>query len=110
MKLNNRFEVRLRYQSFHPKAFDRLKEKIQSLLKVGFSSIRLPVKKKRITLLKSPHVNKKARDQYEMRLYNGLILLYVDSLNFAEIDLIRKLFLPNISLKVSISTYYSKMS
>ncbi len=35
----------------------------------------LPQKKKRFTLLRSPHVDKKARDQFEQITYNRLISL-----------------------------------
>nr|MCH9746320.1 30S ribosomal protein S10 [Pseudomonadota bacterium] len=33
----------------------------------------LPTKKERFTVLTSPHVNKKARDQYELRTYIRLM-------------------------------------
>jgi small subunit ribosomal protein S10 len=33
----------------------------------------LPKKTKRLTILKSPHVNKKARDQYEINTYSVII-------------------------------------
>ena len=35
--------------------------------------IPLPTKKERFTVLTSPHVNKKARDQYELRTYIRLM-------------------------------------
>jgi ribosomal protein S10 len=33
----------------------------------------LPIKKKRINLLKSPHVNKKAQEHFELRIYRGIL-------------------------------------
>ena len=36
---------------------------------------KLPIKKKRITLLKSPHVNKTAREQFEIKTYKVVIQL-----------------------------------
>jgi small subunit ribosomal protein S10 len=36
---------------------------------IKFSFVGIPIKKKRITLLKSPHVHKKAREQFELRVY-----------------------------------------
>jgi ribosomal protein S10 len=47
-----------------------LKKKIKS-----FSFIKLPTYKKRISLLKSTHVNKKAQDQFEKKIYKTLIVI-----------------------------------
>jgi ribosomal protein S10 len=50
----------------------------------GYSSINLPIIKKKINVLKSPHVNKKARDQFEIKFYNRLLVVksFHFSLNF----------------------------
>ncbi len=37
--------------------------------------INLPSKKNRISLLKSPHVNKKAFEQFELKTYKSIIIL-----------------------------------
>lgn len=50
-------------------------EKILKLLNISFKYINLPNKKKRITLLKSPHVNKSAREQFQVITYKTLILI-----------------------------------
>ncbi len=50
-------------------------EKILKSTNIEFKIIRLPKRIKRITLLKSPHVNKKARDQYEIRTYSLTLVL-----------------------------------
>jgi len=41
------------------------------------SVIKLPVKIQRFTLLSSPHVNKKSREQFEIRTYKRLLTLNV---------------------------------
>ena len=41
------------------------------------SVIKLPIKIKKFTLLSSPHVNKKSRDQFEIRTYKRLVILKV---------------------------------
>jgi ribosomal protein S10 len=46
------------------------------LKKINFNILSvqyLPIKKKRISILKSPHVNKKAVDQFEYKLYRVLL-------------------------------------
>ena len=45
-------------------------EKNLKSTEVDFKLVRLPKKIKRLTILKSTHVNKKARDQYEIRTYS----------------------------------------
>ena len=44
-------------------------------LQINYSLYNLPTKKKRITLLKSPHVNKTAREQFEIKNYRAVIQL-----------------------------------
>ena len=47
--------------------------KILKILGIKYNTFNLPSKRKRITLLKSPHVNKKARDQFEIRTHQRLM-------------------------------------
>lgn len=42
---------------------------IISKLNIPFTTSNMPNKKKRVTLLKSPHVNKKAREQFQINSY-----------------------------------------
>jgi ribosomal protein S10 len=42
-------------------------------LNILYSIIHLPIKRKRLTLLKSPHVNKSAREQFEIKTYKTII-------------------------------------
>lgn len=52
---------------------------------VKYSYKRLPVRKKRITLLKSPHVNKKAMDQFEIRIQKvHFVIKNLNSLAFVK--------------------------
>lgn len=45
-------------------------------LKIQFKYIQTPTKCKRITLLKSPHVNKKAREQFEIKKLKKTFIIY----------------------------------
>jgi len=40
---------------------------------IKFSVFNLPLKRKRITLLKSPHVNKSSREQFEIKFYSYIL-------------------------------------
>ena len=74
-------------ESFSIKNINKLINKINRLIKSNFfffktinncwsiKIISLPTKKTKHTLLKSPHVNKKAREQFEVRIHKRLILL-----------------------------------
>ena len=80
MKNMNRFpfEIRVRVQSVNRGALLLSKNKLKAVADdfgLSYMSINLPIEKKKITVLKSPHVNKKARDQYEILLLKSLIIL-----------------------------------
>jgi small subunit ribosomal protein S10 len=61
--------------------------KIFNSLHISFKCIDLPNKKKRLTLLKSPHVNKSAREQFEVTTYKTLILIK-DKISINQLKLI----------------------
>jgi small subunit ribosomal protein S10 len=48
-------------------------QKLLKTLKISYNIFNLPTKQKRITLLKSPHVNITAREQFEIKTYKTLI-------------------------------------
>ena len=48
-------------------------EQFLKKLNIFYSIVHLPSKKKHLTLLKSPHVNKSAREQFEIKTYKTLI-------------------------------------
>jgi ribosomal protein S10 len=49
-------------------------KKLFNKKKIAYNFLFIPVKKKKMTLLKSPHVNKKAREQIEYKAYNCIII------------------------------------
>jgi small subunit ribosomal protein S10 len=61
------------------KYFDILKK---SKLNCDYAVISLPTKKKKICILKSPHVNKKSKVHYELRIYKKLLRVKCNYLNF----------------------------
>ncbi len=72
--------VRISLQSFDSKMVDKSTEIIVAAIKDSgvkvAGPIPLPTRIKKITVLKSPHVNVTARNQYEMRIYKRLIDIY----------------------------------
>ena len=69
-------KIRIKLKAFDHKLVDKsTKEILETVTKTGakvVGPIPLPVKKEKITILTSPHVDKKARDQYETRTHKRL--------------------------------------
>ncbi|WP_025559106.1 30S ribosomal protein S10 [Vibrio parahaemolyticus] len=69
--------IRIRLKAFDYKLIDASTAEIVETTKRTGAQVRgpipLPTRKERFTVLISPHVNKKARDQYEIRTHKRLI-------------------------------------
>jgi len=69
--------IRIRLKAFDHKLIDQSSlEIVETAKRTGAQvcgPIPLPTRKERFTVLTSPHVNKDARDQYEIRTYKRLV-------------------------------------
>ncbi|MBL4606951.1 MAG: 30S ribosomal protein S10 [Pseudomonadales bacterium] len=69
--------IRIRLKAFDHKLIDQSSlEIVETAKRTGAQvcgPIPLPTRKERFTVLVSPHVNKDARDQYEIRTYKRLV-------------------------------------
>lgn len=69
--------IRLRLKAFDHKLIDVLTREVVDTAKRTGAQVRgpipLPTRKERFTVLISPHVNKDARDQYEIRTHKRLL-------------------------------------
>ena len=69
--------IRIRLKAFDHKLIDSSTQEIVETARRTGAQIRgpipLPTRKERFTILISPHVNKDARDQYEIRTHKRLI-------------------------------------
>lgn len=104
-------KIYLRFQTYNKQSFESFKLQLLELSKaydVIFSSISLPMQKKKFSLLKSPHVNKKSKDQLEVRFYNGLIIL--TSMSFCDVFLhqMKLCFKQDVLVKISSSIKFLK--
>jgi len=70
-------KIRVRLRSFDSKLIDTSSESIVNSVKRTGASVSgpvpLPTKIRKYTVLRSPHVNKKSREQFEMRVHKRLI-------------------------------------
>jgi len=70
-------KIRIRLKAFDHRLIDQSAQEIlETALRTGAQvrgPIPLPTRKERYTILISPHVNKDARDQYEIRTHKRLL-------------------------------------
>ncbi|SCW28817.1 30S ribosomal protein S10 [Borreliella japonica] len=89
-------KIRVRLFSFDVKILDQSAESIVKAVHKAKAQIKgpipLPTKIKKYTVLRSPHVNKKSREQFEMRTHKRLIDILEPT--SALMDSLMKLELP----------------
>lgn len=98
-------KIRIKLKSYDFNLVDRSAEKIVKTVKstgaVVSGPIPLPTHKRIFTVLRSPHVNKKSREQFQLASYKRLIDIY--SSTSKTVDALSKIELPSgvdIEIKV----------
>lgn len=89
--------IRIKLKSYDHNLVDKSAEKIVKTVKstgaVISGPIPLPTHKRIYTVLKSPHVNKKAREQFELCSYKRMLDIYSSSSK--TVDALMRLELPS---------------
>ncbi|MCH9813512.1 MAG: 30S ribosomal protein S10 [Epsilonproteobacteria bacterium] len=96
-------KIRLKLKAYDHRVLDRSVEAIVDSVKRTGAEIRgpipLPTKIKKYTVLRSPHVNKDSREQFEMRMHARLIDIV--SATTDTVDSLMKLDLaPEVNVEV----------
>ena len=98
-------KIRIRLKAFDHRLIDRSAAEIVDTAKrtgaMVHGPIPLPTKIERYTLLRSPHVNKKARDQFEIRTHKRIMDIIEPT--DKTVDALMKLELPagvDVEIKV----------
>ncbi|MCU0442541.1 MAG: 30S ribosomal protein S10 [Bacteroidia bacterium] len=90
-------KIRIKLKSFDYNLVDKSAEKIVRTVKstgaVVSGPIPLPTHKRIYTVLRSPHVNKKAREQFQLCSYKRVLDIY--SSTAKTVDALMKLDLPS---------------
>ena len=77
--MTNNQNIKIRLKSFDHRMIDVSTREIVETVKRTGATIRgpipLPVKKEKYSVLISPHVNKDAQDQYEIRTHKRLVII-----------------------------------
>lgn len=97
--------IKIRLKSFDHKLIDQsMQEIVDTAKRTGATisgPIPFPVKKEKLTILTSPHVDKDARDQYEQRIH--LRLVYIEQPTQKTVDALMKLDLASgIDVQLSV--------
>ena len=89
--------IRIKLKSYDHNLVDKSAEKIVKAVKqtgaVVSGPIPLPTHKRIFTVLRSPHVNKKSREQFELNTHKRLLDIYSSSPK--TVDALMKLELPS---------------
>ena len=89
--------IRIRLKAFDHRALDQSAGEIVNTAQRTGASVRgpipLPTRIERCTVLRSPHVNKKSREQFQLSSYKRLLDIYSSSSK--TIDALMKLELPS---------------
>ncbi len=90
-------KIRIKLKSYDHNLVDKSSEKIVKAVKPTGARvdgpIPLPTKKEIFTVLRSPHVNKKSREQFQLNTYKRLIDIH--STSSKTVDALMKLELPS---------------
>ncbi|GAB4395860.1 MAG: 30S ribosomal protein S10 [Microscillaceae bacterium] len=90
-------KIRIKLKSYDHNLVDKSAEKIVKAVKatkaIVNGPIPLPTKKEIFTVLRSPHVNKKSREQFQLNTYKRLVDIYSSSPK--TVDALMKLELPS---------------
>lgn len=89
-------KIRIKLKSYDHKIIDKSAEKIvRTVMQTGAvisGPIPLPTRRSVFTVLRSPHVDKKSREQFEQRIHKRLIDIF--STSQKTVDALMKLELP----------------
>jgi len=92
-KVEKKDMIRIKLRSYDHRSIDSSVSMIVETVKRAGAVIKgpmpMPVRRERITILKSPHVNKDARNQYELRTHTRV--LFILQPDAATIDALMKL-------------------
>ena len=90
-------KIRIKLKSYDHNLVDKSSEQIVNAVKatgaIVSGPIPLPTEKDKFTVLRSPHVNKKSREQFQLCTYKRLVDIY--STSSKTVDALMKLELPS---------------
>jgi small subunit ribosomal protein S10 len=107
------FKIVFKFKTFHYFNFELILTKILKKLEllgiVNHNFVSLPTTIEKFTVLRSPHVDKKSREQFEIRTYSKSLTLFFFSKNMVEKQKIKLLinFIKNSSAGFNLKIIYN---
>ncbi|MGK0288995.1 MAG: small subunit ribosomal protein S10 [bacterium] len=100
--------IRVNFKAYDAKALDRAIGEIASIVRRTGASIvgpiPLPTKKQKFCVLRSPHVNKKSREQFEIRTHKRLV--YIEDTTPQTMDHLMKMEVsPGVQVDIKIDKH-----
>ena len=90
-------KIRIKLKSYDHNLVDKSWERIVRAVKptgaIVNGPIHLPTRKEKFTVLRSPHVNKKSREQFQLCTYKRIVDIYTTSTK--TVEALMKLELPS---------------
>ena len=87
-ELHNKIVLKFRLKAYHPYYLNRFVIMIRTYLNkthyLKVSCVSLPKTYERFTILRSPHVDKKSREHFEIKVYVKTISIFFNLNNFFE--------------------------
>lgn len=102
------YKIYIKIKSFNDSILDKSKKKIfQICSAIGIDKVnhlRLPVHRKKITILRSPHIDKKSREQFEWKRHKILVKMISDNITntYLLLFLLKDGEFPGLELKISV--------
>lgn len=98
-------KIRIRMEAYDHRILDRsARQIVHAVERTGArvnGPVPLPTRIERYTVLRSPHVNKKAREQFEIRTHKRLIDIYEATID--TVDALNNLKMPaGIEIKIKV--------
>lgn len=94
--------LKISLTSFSPVLLTIISKKLEmqirfvELLDIKIASIRLPIHIRKYTVLRSPFIDKKSREQFEQRTHKLVIIIYSTKINSKLLDNLRNIIAENI--------------
>ena len=102
------YRIYIKGKSFNPAFLDKSKKKVFQLCSLlGIKQVnylRWPVHRKKITILRSPHIDKKSREQFEWRRHKMVVKTISNSstITYLLFFLLKDAEFPGVELKISV--------
>ncbi len=105
------FKAQLKLKSFDHALIDLLVFLIKDIMIVlnynDFKQVMLPSHTKKITVIRSPHIHKKSRDQFQIKTHKRFLEISFNNINtlYAFTEICRRLQVSGVQIEIAVLAY-----